>query len=484
MGKYKALMVNLGLFALNTVATRLIVFFLVPLYTYYLSAEEFGITDMATTVRMLLIPLVTLSTADAALRFIIDDSKNTERYVSIAFLATTLSSIVAFCILPLLDLNFFGGLGHYKLQFLLVYASGAFQTYFSNIARGLNQIKLMTWSSLFSSLVTSGTAAIFIAILHYGVNGYLYSMSAGSIVGCLIYLIAGRQFAYIRIKVGYRSKDALLFRKMCLYAVPLIPNSLFWWMGTSINRFFITGMMGIGATGLFAAATKLPNLIDAVYQIFQQAWTLSAFQEYRKSGIGHFFTVIYTLLQAVMSSGTSAFIILSSWLASFMLQKDFFNGWTLMPILAVAVYFNALNAFYGSVFTSSMKTRTLMSTTAIGAIVCVGITWAFIPSIGLFAPCIAMVASNAVVLVQRMIRSTTIMRIDVNLPILIATILLLAAQCTTISLKVPRYMVINVAAFAILCGVQLISIFPIVKQILQKDGVPRHPPRHAGQQVE
>ena len=50
MNKYKTLLLNIGLFGINTVATKLITFLLVPLYTYYLSTKEFGITDMSLTV--------------------------------------------------------------------------------------------------------------------------------------------------------------------------------------------------------------------------------------------------------------------------------------------------------------------------------------------------------------------------------------------------------------------------------------------------
>ena len=44
MNKYRTLLLNIGLFGINTVATKLITFLLVPLYTYYLSTKEFGIT--------------------------------------------------------------------------------------------------------------------------------------------------------------------------------------------------------------------------------------------------------------------------------------------------------------------------------------------------------------------------------------------------------------------------------------------------------
>lgn len=69
---------------------------------------------------------------------------------------------------------------------------------------------------------------------------------------------------------------------MIIYALPLIPNNLFWWLSTGINRLFITGMLGIAASGMFAAASKIPGLLNTAYMVFQQAWQLSAYQEVKR----------------------------------------------------------------------------------------------------------------------------------------------------------------------------------------------------------
>ena len=65
MGKYKTLLTNIGLFTLNTVSTKLITFLLVPLYTFFLTTQDYGITDMSLTVVSLVAPIVTLSIGDA-----------------------------------------------------------------------------------------------------------------------------------------------------------------------------------------------------------------------------------------------------------------------------------------------------------------------------------------------------------------------------------------------------------------------------------
>lgn len=101
-----------------------------------------------------------------------------------------------------------------------------------------------------------------------GIQGYFISVSAGPLVGTAIYTIVGKHYKYYSLRS--LSGNVPLIKNMLVYALPLVPNTLFWWLGTSINRFFITGMLGIGASGLYAAASKIPNLLNLAYSIFSR----------------------------------------------------------------------------------------------------------------------------------------------------------------------------------------------------------------------
>ena len=83
MSKYKQLAVNSLLFFINAVATKLITFVLVPLYTAFMSAGEYGLTDMSLTVINLATPLFTLSIAEASVRFIVGDRERAAEYIFI-----------------------------------------------------------------------------------------------------------------------------------------------------------------------------------------------------------------------------------------------------------------------------------------------------------------------------------------------------------------------------------------------------------------
>lgn len=438
--KYKNLLLNIGIFALNVFATKLITFLLVPLYTYNLSTSEFGVTDMALTVVTLLVPLVTLSISDALLRFVIDDGTNTDRYISIGFVVMIMSCIVVAALLPILDLAVFGGLGAYKAQFLLLYVTNAFLIFHGNIARSLNQLKLMTWDAIITSLLTGILAVVFISVLKLGVNGYFVSLTLASFVGVAIYVIAGGHLG--RLKT-INPQDRTLALKLFKYAIPLVPNALFWWVGTSINRFFITGMIGIGASGLFAAASKLPNLLNIVYNIFQQAWTLSAFQEYGEKDNDGYFTTVYRALLSGMASGASLLVLFSPLLASVMLQKDFYSSWTLIPILVIAFFFNSLNSFYGTVFTTTLKTVPLFTTTIAGALASVVSTWLLIPAIGLNGACVAMALSNFIVFALRVYSAASVITIRVDWIRFSATTALLLLQAGVMSLQFGPYLLIS-----------------------------------------
>lgn len=84
-----------------------------------------------------------------------------------------------------------------------------------------------------------------------------------------------------------------------------LPNSLCNQIQTTVSRFIITGVLGISASGLYAAASKIPNLLNVLQQIVQQAWQLSAFQEFKSSGLKHFYDVIWRVYHALMSVGSA-----------------------------------------------------------------------------------------------------------------------------------------------------------------------------------
>lgn len=466
MGKYKDLMVNTGLFAFTQIATKLITFFLVPLYTAYMSTSDFGVTDMSSTVVSMVLPLATLSVSDAVLRFAIDDKANRDRYISLGLVVVLFSIAVVVALSPLLSLPFFGGLDRYRGLFIASYALNAIQFFFNMLARALNKVKVIPISSIITTVLTAGCAVVFIAHMGLGAPGFFYSLLIGNGGGVLCFFFIGGMFRHFSLR--FEAGDMAFLKRMFIYSIPMVPNALFWWMSSSINRFFITGMIGVGASGLFAAAQKIPGLLNTAASIFQQAWQLSSFQQFRKTNIAKFFSTVFRIYHAGIAIVAAVIAMCSSWLASFLLQKEFYQAWTLIPIMVVAFYFNILNSYYGTVYTATLKTKSLFTTTVWGALCCVGVTWALIPSLGIAGACVGMVVSNLLVLVLRVFSSRSILQFEVQWPLVIMTAVFLVIQSVTIWLQIPYWNIVSIVITVMVCVLQVFSVARYISSFISR----------------
>lgn len=468
MGKYRNLAVNVALFAANAIATKLISFVLVPLYTYFMSAGEYGLTDMSLTVISLLTPLVTLDIAESAVRYIVGDRARTNEYAAVALGITLVSEMVVALLTPLLDLGAFGGLGAYKGWFVLAYATSALMAMCGQVARGMNKVRLIPVCAAASSLVTLALAAALIGGVRMGVIGYFSSVSAGPAIAIALYLTVGgigpaavRGTRKLASLTRYELKE--LVAPMLQYSLPLIPNSLFWWMGSSINRLFITGMLGISASGMFAAASKVPNLINTAYSVFQQAWQLSAFQESEDEGLSRFFSTVFTLIQAGMTVLCALLSFAAPWLAAVLLQGETYDAWPMIGVLLLSNLFNVFSSFYGTVYSTTMHTTFIMKTTVFGALSCVILTPALIPLIGTYGACIASAVGQALVFAMRAVDSRKYLRFDAGWRYLLPTVAILVVQALTTSFRLPFWRMVSAACLALVLAIQGIRVARFIR---------------------
>ena len=78
MSKEKTLVKNTFIISIGKICTQLITFFLLPVYTAYLSTEQYGIVDLLNTLVSFLLPIITLQLEQGAFRLLIDFRKDKE----------------------------------------------------------------------------------------------------------------------------------------------------------------------------------------------------------------------------------------------------------------------------------------------------------------------------------------------------------------------------------------------------------------------
>lgn len=399
--KYKRLVGNIGAFTIASGASKFAPFILVPILTRYLNAEEYGQTDLFTTLLNLAVPVLTLSVGNGVLRFCIDPDEDQEGYLNASILLTISSCIFAVMLMPLLGLPALGGLDEHSILVLLSFAVVSLSSLMSNIARAFCDNGSVVMASCASSIVSLVSIPWFIIGMDVGVKGFYLGYFLSNLISCCVYLFYGKQRSLFFKRRWKCSFDYI--RKLLVYSIPLVPNSLFWWITNSINRLFLISTLGLAASGVFAAASKLPSLLNMVSGVFQQAWTLSAFQEHEKDGAGRFNATVYIAYSSLLMIVAATLAIVSRPISHLVLGSHFASAWVFIPILLVSFYSGAMASFVGTVYTSVKKTGKLLFTTAFGAAMCLILTWVLVRPLGIQGVCIASAASNSAMCILRII---------------------------------------------------------------------------------
>lgn len=100
--QYKKLGQNTLWMFVGNFATKLLSFFMVPLYTAYLSTTDYGTADLMTTTVSLLSPILTVSASEGVLRFTLDKKYDSRQVLSLSLTISTVGFIILLLLSPVL----------------------------------------------------------------------------------------------------------------------------------------------------------------------------------------------------------------------------------------------------------------------------------------------------------------------------------------------------------------------------------------------
>ncbi|AXI12235.1 lipopolysaccharide biosynthesis protein [Lactiplantibacillus plantarum] len=373
--KSKKLINNVGIFAIGNLGSKLISFILIPIFTRYMPASEFGHVDIITTTVNMLLPIVSLSIADAVFRFVMDKNANQTRIFTTGLIFNFVMIVISLVSYPILKLSHVAYAGY----ILLYLSAGLLQLLLQNFVRGIGYIRLFAINGLTSSIVLAGVGIWRIVFQHAGVIGYLDALISSTLVS-IIFLIT---FSSIWRFITFTQFNLQMLRTMLIYSVPLIPNSFLWFFTNDASRYFIVGFLGLTANGLYAVATKIPTIINVFYTVFAQAWQISAVEEYENDRDGDFFSTIFNANVGLSVILIGGILVVLKPVMSIFVASSYFLAWQIVPSLLFASFFSNLSSFLGTIYLATKKTGGIMKTTVYGMIVNILLNCTLVPIFGL-----------------------------------------------------------------------------------------------------
>ena len=362
--KEKRLIKNIGILAIGNFASKLLSFFLVPLYTNVLSTAEYGIYDLSSSIIQILMPILTCNVADGIMVFALSNKEKSGAYYKTGLKYVFISwGIVTIIFWVANKINFLPILSGVIGYIIVLYGIYTLNQLMIQYLKALNKTEHIAISGILSSITMLVGNIYFLLISKLGISGFYLANILGQGVGVIYY-------TYVVVKDNRHFDELNRMEEIQLikYSLPLIVVSLSWWVNGALDKYIVAFMCGVSATGLLSVAYKIPSIIGVVQQIFIQAWHISAIEEYGTDESNNFYDGIFRLLNALVCMVCSILIFSSEFLAHFLFLNDFYIAWRYTPFLLVSSVVNASAGFFGPILSARKDSISMAKSGVYGAV--------------------------------------------------------------------------------------------------------------------
>ncbi len=452
MDKYKRLLSNTVIFAIGTFSSKLLTFFLTRLYTAVLDKSQYGVTDLIQQSGNLLLPLITLGITSAVVRFGLDKGVRKSDVFTTGLLAIAGGVVVLLAITPLLSMVKL--LSGYVWLLCLFVLMSSLRSLCAQFVRADNRVRLFAIDGILSTITTIVFNVLFLVVFRWGVFGYIFSIVCSDALSVVFLFGMARLEKFIR----FRSLDFSVSRAMLKYAIPLIPNTVLWWITNVSDRYIVAAIWGEDYNGLYAAAYKIPSLIMLVSGIFMDAWQISAVTE--EKGRDKFYTKVMSMYSMLLFLMASVIIVFTRVIPHVLFDPKYYEAWRYIPLLVIAMVFTCMVNFLGSIYMVEKKSVRSLVTAAVSAVINVLLNLWWIPLYGVNGAAAATLACYLVVFAIRLIDTRQYIRIRWNWFRLVCCPVVLLIQTMLLLYEVPLWWLWELllcGIVSLLCGKGLIE---------------------------
>lgn len=399
MNKNKELVKNTIIIFIGKFCTQFITLLLLPLYTHFLSTEDYGYIDLIQTYLTFFIPLILLKIDAGIFRFLIDARKSEEEKnkiitngIFIMFVELIISTILFAVAVKIFSIK-------YSILIVMNLISLSVLTFLLQIVRGIGKNKQYSFSSIIAAIVTIVLNLIFLVGFHK--NGkYVLIASLISNIICTIYLLIVNKILK-NVKIKYIDKK--LIKDLLKYSIPMIPNELSWWIVHVSDRTIISYALGVAANGIYSVSCKFSNILSNIFNIFNLSWQESAALHINDTDKDEFFSNVINKVFNLFICFCIGILACLPFVFELLIKDSYREAYKYVPILLLANIFSVLIGLIGSIYVAKKMTKEVAKTTMIAAIINLTIDIALIKVIGIYAAAISTLVSYMLLAIYRYI---------------------------------------------------------------------------------
>lgn len=323
-------------FGMANVMTKIIGFLLIPLYTNYLTPEDYGITELCGSLLAFSIIFMRLGVPGSVNRFYFDfkdDEKKLKDYITTIHHLLVISSIVVGIAIGIISYLFssvlLSGVLFFPFIVLVIINSGFSAN--SDLQKRLLQSKeksaYMAKLNITLALIGILLTIFFVVFLKMGALGLILSQTCTT----LIFFIQSQYYLRNYIKGKF---NLPMLKDSLKYGVGLLPHHLFAALAPLLSKGILNSRDSLAALGIFSLALRFIQPLDIIYNIFNQSFNPIYFSLRKKDDtiqIKKVYLVVW--LSAIMIFMITVLLLPS--LVPFITPIRFHKSAELIPILAL-----------------------------------------------------------------------------------------------------------------------------------------------------
>lgn len=371
-----------GILVLSNIVLKAIQFFLLPLYTQYLSPTELGISDSITSFTAFLFPLLVMAFDSAFSAFYYEQGeKQSEKVFN-----TTLFFLLFQSLIPIL-LSFTSGFISKILFGSIRYSLGVklalfavsinlFYLPFALLTRMQNRMKTFAIINVMSSLAMICSNVFFVSVLKWGYASMLMSTFLVNILQVILYLMTCK----IRITKKYSNKR--LFSKMLHYALPFIPMTVSTWILNMSDRYMLLYFSGESQVGIYGIGGRFVTIINVVISGITTAYASFAFKSFRDENAKEMFSDIVNVIFVFLAGICTTVSLFGKEIIILMTTEEYYETYLFLPELMFSQLAYALYTFIGYGIAFKKESKYFFYSVTAGAVINVILNIVLLPSFG------------------------------------------------------------------------------------------------------
>ncbi len=395
---YRRIVKHSSVYMTGMIISRVISFVMLPLYTHYLSPDDYGILELLMTTSDIIAIVVGIGLSDAVFRFY-SEARSLEEKNRVISTALYMGVTLFFVIFGLMFLNarFFSSLlftsedytRHFQLVFFSFALTGAVELPFVYLRARAQSVKFVVLSTI--RLITQlGLNILFIVVLGYKVLGVLYStviVSATMSLYLVVSTMRGCGFGF--------SRD--LVRKFVSYGLPLVASGVGTFIVTTSDRFILKAFRDLDEVGLYSLGFKFGSMVILVLMgPFFQHWAIEMFEIAKRRDHEEVFARVSDgifFLSIILIFGVSVYI---KEIIMIIAAPEYLEAYTVVPIVCLAYYFSSLAYFVEAGVLIQKKTKYIAYSMIAAVVTSLGLNFLLIPSFGMYGAGVAVACTFSV----------------------------------------------------------------------------------------